>query len=137
MFAQRPAKDSPAVLKALFDFSSEAPVWQPSGRALQLTNASEDEITRQRLNDDLLEMWRAASCTVLFVTHNVFEAVYLSNRILVMSRQPGRVVAEPRRPLADGPDSPCGAFPVAAVSVRWTVPEAGDGRTTDAISTTL
>lgn len=45
-FAQRPAKDSAAVLKALFDFSSEAPVWQPSGRALQLTNASEDDITR-------------------------------------------------------------------------------------------
>ncbi|HEY8491872.1 MAG TPA: ABC transporter ATP-binding protein [Dehalococcoidia bacterium] len=53
-----------------------------------------DEITRQRLNEDLLDMWQAAQWTVLFVTHNVFEAAYLSTRIVVMSSRPGRIVAD-------------------------------------------
>jgi NitT/TauT family transport system ATP-binding protein len=53
-----------------------------------------DEITRQRLNGELLTLCALANWTVVFVTHNVFEAVFLSSRILVMSRQPGRIVAE-------------------------------------------
>ena len=53
-----------------------------------------DEITRQHLNGELLNICALAGWTVVFVTHNVFEAVFLSTRILVMSRQPGRVVAE-------------------------------------------
>jgi NitT/TauT family transport system ATP-binding protein len=53
-----------------------------------------DEITRQRLNMELLTLCALANWTVVFVTHNVFEAVFLSSRILVMSRQPGRIVAE-------------------------------------------
>jgi NitT/TauT family transport system ATP-binding protein len=53
-----------------------------------------DEITRQRLNGELLSLCALAGWTVLFVTHNVFEAVFLSSRILVMSRRPGRIVAE-------------------------------------------
>jgi NitT/TauT family transport system ATP-binding protein len=64
-----------------------------------------DEITRQRLNGELLTLCALAGWTVVFVTHNVFEAVFLSSRILVMSRQPGRIVASidvdlpsPRRP---------------------------------------
>jgi NitT/TauT family transport system ATP-binding protein len=52
-----------------------------------------DEITRQRLNGELLTLCALAGWTVVFVTHNVFEAVFLSTRILVMSRQPGRIVA--------------------------------------------
>jgi NitT/TauT family transport system ATP-binding protein len=56
--------------------------------------AALDEITRFRLNDDLLDLWRTLGKTVVFVTHSVFESVYLSNRIVVMSPRPGRVFRE-------------------------------------------
>jgi NitT/TauT family transport system ATP-binding protein len=54
--------------------------------------AALDEITRFKLNDDLLAMWRALRTTIVFVTHSVFESVYLSSRIAVMGPRPGRVV---------------------------------------------
>jgi NitT/TauT family transport system ATP-binding protein len=56
--------------------------------------AALDEITRFRLNDDLLALWADQRWTVIFVTHSVFESVYLSTRILVMSARPGRVCSE-------------------------------------------
>ena len=56
--------------------------------------AALDEITRLKLNDDLLELWQQRRFTVVFVTHSVFESVYLSSRILVMSARPGRIAAE-------------------------------------------
>ncbi len=56
--------------------------------------AALDEITRFKLNNDLLQAWQATGTTVVFVTHSVFESVYLSSRILVMSARPGRVFAE-------------------------------------------
>jgi NitT/TauT family transport system ATP-binding protein len=56
--------------------------------------AALDEISRFALNDDLLRMWQALRTTIVFVTHSVFESVYLSSRIAVMSPRPGRVVAE-------------------------------------------
>jgi NitT/TauT family transport system ATP-binding protein len=54
--------------------------------------AALDEITRFKLNNDLLTLWQQLKWTVVFVTHSVFESVYLSNRILVMSARPGRIV---------------------------------------------
>ena len=56
--------------------------------------AALDEITRFRLNDDLLTLWRKLNKTVVFVTHSVFESVYLSQRVVVMTGRPGRLSAE-------------------------------------------
>ena len=56
--------------------------------------AALDEITRFRLNDDLLSLWRNLRKTVIFVTHSVFESVYLSQRVIVMTSRPGRIGAE-------------------------------------------
>lgn len=56
--------------------------------------AALDEITRNRLDNDLLKLWSAQSLTALFVTHSVFESVFLSTRIVVMSSRPGKIVGE-------------------------------------------
>jgi NitT/TauT family transport system ATP-binding protein len=56
--------------------------------------AALDEITRFKLNNDLLEIWHALGTTVIFVTHSVFESVYLSERVVVMTGRPGRVFTE-------------------------------------------
>jgi NitT/TauT family transport system ATP-binding protein len=55
-----------------------------------------DDISRQQLNDELLRLWQEQRWTALFVTHNVSEAVYLSQRILVMAARPGRIVSDVR-----------------------------------------
>jgi NitT/TauT family transport system ATP-binding protein len=56
--------------------------------------AALDEITRGRLNDDLLALFARQKLTVIFVTHSVYESVYLSTRIVVISARPGRVTAD-------------------------------------------
>jgi NitT/TauT family transport system ATP-binding protein len=56
--------------------------------------AALDEITRFRLNNDLLALWRNLGKTIIFVTHSVFESVYLSQRVIVMTARPGRISAE-------------------------------------------
>jgi NitT/TauT family transport system ATP-binding protein len=64
-----------------------------------------DEITRQRLNEELLRLWQQDRWTGLFVTHNVYEAVFLSQRVLVMSARPGHILADIAVPFAH-PRSP-------------------------------
>jgi len=51
-----------------------------------------DEFTRHRMNVELLDIWSATRKTVVFVTHNIAEAVYMSDRVIAMSPRPGRVV---------------------------------------------
>ena len=55
-----------------------------------------DEITRHRLDADLLELWRKKKLTVVFVTHSIHEAVFLSSRVVMMAARPGRIVEEVR-----------------------------------------
>jgi NitT/TauT family transport system ATP-binding protein len=53
-----------------------------------------DEITRHRLDADLLDLWRKKKLTVIFVTHSIHEAVFLSSRVIMMAARPGRVVEQ-------------------------------------------
>jgi len=73
---------------------ARALVTRPSLLLMDEPFAALDEITRLKLNDELLALWRAQSWTVVFVTHSVYESVYLSTRIVVMAPRPGRVVAD-------------------------------------------
>ena len=64
--------------------------------------AALDEINRFKLNNDVLRLWEGQGLTVIFVTHSVFESVYMSSRIVVMGARPGRVVEEIDLPRAEG-----------------------------------
>ena len=78
---------------------ARATVTQPLLLMLDEPFAALDEITRFRLNDDLLALWTDQKWSGLFVTHSVYESVFLSSRVLVMSPRPGRVAAEIAIPL--------------------------------------
>lgn len=69
-------------------------ITQPSILLMDEPFAALDEITRFRLNDDLLAMWAGHNWTVVFVTHSVYESVYLSDRIIIMGARPGRIMAD-------------------------------------------
>ncbi len=73
---------------------ARAMVTQPQLLLMDEPFAALDELTRTKLNNDTLTLWAAHGFTALFVTHSVYEAVYLSQRIVVMGARPGRVVAD-------------------------------------------
>jgi NitT/TauT family transport system ATP-binding protein len=73
---------------------ARALVTRPAVLLMDEPFAALDEITRMKLNDDLVALKNELGATVVFVTHSVFESVYLSDRIVVMAPRPGRVVAE-------------------------------------------
>jgi NitT/TauT family transport system ATP-binding protein len=73
---------------------ARALVMQPKVLLMDEPFAALDEITRFKLNNDILEIKERLGWTVVFVTHSVFESVYLSTRVVVMAARPGRVVSE-------------------------------------------
>lgn len=73
---------------------ARALVTQPKLLLMDEPFAALDEITRSKLNNDLLDIWQRAQCTVVFVTHSIYESVYLSNRIVVLAARPGRMIGE-------------------------------------------
>jgi NitT/TauT family transport system ATP-binding protein len=82
----------------------DAPIW-----LMDEPFAALDELTRERLTEELFSLWKDFSPTVLRITHNIHEAIKLSDRILVFSDQPGRIVADmpnaiPHPRLENNPD---------------------------------
>jgi NitT/TauT family transport system ATP-binding protein len=73
---------------------ARALVTRPSLLLMDEPFAALDEITRFKLNDDLLRLKQEMGCTVIFVTHSIYESAYLSTRIAVMAARPGRVIAD-------------------------------------------
>jgi NitT/TauT family transport system ATP-binding protein len=67
--------------------------------------AALDEFTRHKLQADLLDVWRQAACTVVFVTHSIYEAAFLARRIILMTPRPGRIDREIASKLTSGPQT--------------------------------
>src|SRR2546425_4031739 len=67
--------------------------WNPSILLMDEPVSARDELTRGQLQDDLLQLWNRERKSILFVTHNISDAIYLADRIVVMSPHPGRIRA--------------------------------------------
>jgi NitT/TauT family transport system ATP-binding protein len=67
--------------------------WNPSILLMDEPFSALDEFTKSQLQDELLRMWSAECKTIVFVTHNISEAIYLADRVVIMSPQPGRIKA--------------------------------------------
>ena len=81
--------------------------------------AALDEFTRHGLQADLRRMWQDAGCSIVFVTHSIYEAAYLASRVVLMSARPGRIVQTLASGVPDGPErrlSPAYAGFVAAIT---------------------
>ncbi len=95
---------------------ARALVTRPTLLLLDEPFAALDEITRQRLNDDLLRIRSELGATIVFVTHSVFESVYLSTRVAVFSGRPGRIL---ETIAIDGPDKRDADFRLSPEYARY------------------
>jgi NitT/TauT family transport system ATP-binding protein len=73
---------------------ARALVTQPALMLLDEPFAALDDISRQQLNEELIRLWMQQGWTAVFITHNVAEAVFLGEQVLVMSQRPGQIIAE-------------------------------------------
>jgi NitT/TauT family transport system ATP-binding protein len=96
---------------------ARAMVTQPTLLLLDEPFAALDEITRQRLDEALRELWQSRKMTVIFVTHSTHEAVFLADRAVVLSKRPGRIVEDRRVEL---PSERAGALRATAEFARET-----------------
>src|SRR5206468_12339039 len=80
--------------------------------------AALDEITRQRLDEQLRQLWASRGMTVVFVTHSTAEAVFLADRAVVMSKRPGRIILDARIDLPAERVGPLRATPEFAEQTR-------------------
>jgi NitT/TauT family transport system ATP-binding protein len=83
---------------------ARALVTQPRLLLMDEPFAALDEFTRNGLQEDLRNVWRSAGCTVVFVTHSIYEAAFLARRIILMTPRPGRINREIDSPLGEGPE---------------------------------
>ncbi len=83
---------------------ARALVTQPRLLLMDEPFAALDEFTRNSLQEDLRNVWRSAGCTVVFVTHSIYEAAFLARRIVLMTPRPGRINREIDSPLDEGPE---------------------------------
>jgi NitT/TauT family transport system ATP-binding protein len=98
---------------------ARALVTQPRLLLMDEPFAALDEFTRNGLQEDLRDLWRTAGCTIVFVTHSIYEAAFLAQRIVLMTPRPGRINREIDSPLEEGAErrlSPAYAALVADIS---------------------
>ena len=95
---------------------ARALVTRPSVLLMDEPFGALDEFTRNRLDSDLQQLWNARGFTVVFVTHSIYEAVFLSSRVIVMAARPGRVIADV--PI-DGPKLRDEGFRVSAPFIEY------------------